>query len=199
MCDISPRKNTCFFCQSPFHKTKHCDSPLLHEFEASTCAFLGYCAVHAPNPMDGLRYWLTTQALRNRVLIRTFAMVNCGANKPTTISVIVDKLVAYFTPMLHATMVNYALANGLPTLVLTISDTKQTGSSECVICYETHDLTDFVALNCGHTFCNGCTIRTLQNNSHTTAACCALCRAVTTHIECPDVSIQKALEKVAFK
>ena len=66
-------------------------------------------------------------------------------------------------------------------------DTKIT--DECSICLEEIEQCKFVKLNCNHTFCKGCVIKTIKTNNRSTL-CCALCRSEISSITAGDFDVQ---------
>jgi hypothetical protein len=58
--------------------------------------------------------------------------------------------------------------------------------NECVICYETKEIKNFVTVNCGHNFCVCCIKRTIN---HSEELKCALCRTKIVSLQFRDKEI----------
>ena len=61
--------------------------------------------------------------------------------------------------------------------IQTHNSEKQELICECNICYESHDITNFVKLNCNHEFCKECLKQTLRTCSYYQEPNCAYCRS----------------------
>jgi hypothetical protein len=58
---------------------------------------------------------------------------------------------------------------------------------DCNICYEEHEIKNFIKLECSHEFCKNC----IKNILKTPQICCALCRNQITNFEVKDEIIKK--------
>jgi hypothetical protein len=54
-------------------------------------------------------------------------------------------------------------------------------TSECIICFETYNTSEFIILNCQHTFCNHCIKKSLHNEKKNILNC-AYCRREITNM-----------------
>lgn len=209
----SPRR--CSFCFAHGHNINVCDDNRIIYIE-NECIQQKQLYTLSETPTIMFRHWLCNKVIDNAMLVKAFAVRKCGARIRSNIDECIEKIVNYVYQDTHNVYPN--LDSIMPSLyhrmimfmnfeenkaeikldrnfnvVSKLENFDIEENYECAICYNDDDAikpTDFVKLNCAHTFCNSCIKKTFQHTSRLSIPCCALCRCEISSVTFKDENIK---------
>ena len=206
----TPRR--CSFCFGQGHNINSCDDIRLIDIE-NECRQQKQLYAVSDNYIIMFRQWLYDKVLDNAMLVKAFAVRKCGARIRSNIDECIENIVNYVYQDIPT---NYNLDSLMPSLyhrmlifmnfeenkaeinlnrkfnvVSKLENFDIEENCECAICYN-NDIkpSEFVKLNCTHTFCNSCITKTFQHTNISSIPCCALCRSKISSVSFKDETIK---------
>jgi hypothetical protein len=206
----TPRR--CSFCFGQGHNINTCNDTRLIDIE-NECIQQKQLYALSDNYIIMFRHWLCLKIIDNAILVKAFAVRKCGARIRSNIDECIAKIVNYVYQDTHN-------GNNLEPLMLSLYhrmlifmnfeeaereinlDRKFSFESKvenfdiddncnCAICYDDNIRdTNFVKLNCSHTFCDSCVKKTFQHINEQIVPRCALCRTEISSVTFKDENIK---------
>lgn len=181
----------CSFCECCEHNISACNDRRLLQFE-------GLCLTRYMNlGYDGFMDLLMYLSEDQPKIVKSYAIRYCGCAIKSNILQCLNKIRIKIIELHRNNVIirglintNYNIKRNL-NIQKKIVESNDKNYCECKICYDSIIKSDFIELNCGHSFCKDCVKKSLQNII-TEKPCCALCRAEL-------IAIQASSEKIVVE